>query len=157
MNTIFETYQTRKIDYRTVVKINDWNIKVYTITNKKTFQSERALEGFLNKLPELIEHVNSSSLPTYKVAFAIVHEAREGVLILLNWWTGGEMVETEIYFSDYLRPGEIVSSPFKDKALVCIWEIEIFAHERKAWIAHVLSAPDQPDFEAYLSDGISLH
>ena len=95
---------------------------------------------------------NQSNLPTYKTAFLIVHEAREGVLILLNWWTGENMVETQIFFANYNTPNKIEASPFKEKALVCIWEIEIFSHERKAWISHVLSKPDAPDYGAYFED-----
>ena len=81
-----------------------------------------------------------------------MHEAREGVLVLLNWFTGENMVETKIYFADFTNPSEIKPSIYNPKALVCIWELEIFAHERKAWIQHVLSKADSPDFDSYIND-----
>ncbi|NAS10722.1 hypothetical protein [Poritiphilus flavus] len=152
MKTTLEKYETRRIAFRESRQISGWGVKLYTITKRDSFQSELTYSSFLAALPELLKQAGNSDLPTHKQAFVIVHEAREGVLILLNWWTGGEMVETEIYFSDYDNPATILPSPFADKALVCIWEIEVFAHERKAWITHVLSRPENPDFQSYLED-----
>lgn len=156
MKATLEKYETRKIAFREARQIAGWGVKLYTITKGDSFKSEQAYSSFLEAIPELLQDAGRSDLPTYKQAFVIVHQAREGVLILLNWWTGGEMVETKIYFSDYGSPGTISPSPFKDKALVCIWELEVFAHERKAWITHVLSRPENPDFPSYLEDAMFL-
>ncbi len=156
MKTTLEKYERRKIAFRETRQISGWDVKLYTISKGNSFQSEQAYSSFLEALPELLQEAEHSELPTYRKAFAIVHQAREGVLILLNWWTGGEMVETKIYFSDYHSPAVISPSPFADKALVCIWELEVFAHERKAWINHVLSRPENPDFQSYLEDAMFL-
>ncbi|MGI9552902.1 MAG: hypothetical protein ACR2MT_16980 [Aurantibacter sp.] len=150
MNNEFEAYRSRIIEFRKLVKIGDWNVKMYSITKKDKFESYETLERIETELPNMLYEAQLSDLPTHKMAFAMAHEAREGVLILLCWWTGGEMVETKIFFSDYSTPDKIEPSPFKDKALVCIWELEVFAHERKAWIDHVLSKATDPDIDAYL-------
>ena len=150
MNSEFKLYKSRTIEFRELVKVDGWQIKVYTITKNKQFSSHETLEEVKRALPHMLHDAKHSDLPTYKTAFAMVHEAREGVLILLTWWTGGEMVETKIFFSNYNTPHIIEPSPFKDKALVCIWELEVFAHERKAWIDHVLSKAENPDIGAYL-------
>lgn len=152
MSTLFETYSPRKIEFRETKQIEDWHVKLYTITKNEEYTSGTSQKALLEALPDLLQAAGQSSLPTYKTAFLIVHEAREGVLILLNWWTGENMVETQIFFSNYNTPNKIEASPFKGKALVCIWELEIFAHERKAWIEHVLSKPDAPDFQEYQKD-----
>ncbi len=152
MNAQFETYRPRKIAYVQNVVVGENHIKVYTITNQDSYNSPIALEACIQELSVWTEDMNNSNLPTHNHAFLIVHEAREGVLILLNWWTGGEMLETKIYFSDYKTPSKLIPSIFDTKALVCIWELEIFAHERKAWIEHVLSNAENPDFESYRND-----
>ena len=151
MSAPFETYKPRIIDFRELVRVDDWRVKVYTITKEKRFSSFGTLECIKMELPRMLQVAQYSNLPTYKIAFLMVHEAREGVLILLTWWTGGEMVESKIFFSDYATPNKIEPSPFKNKALVCIWELEVFAHERKAWIEHVLSKAKNPDINAYLN------
>jgi hypothetical protein len=35
--------------------------------------------------------------------------------------------------------------------IACVWDLSIVAHEREAWIRHVLAA-DVPDLNAYLDD-----
>jgi len=140
MNYQFETYKPREIEFQKVVTINDCKVKVYTITNRLKFESTQILENSINKLSSWVLDIKNSNLSTYNVAFLIVHEAREGVLILLNWWTGENMVETKVYFADFKHPELIDVYPYHPKALVCIWELEIFAHERKAWIEHILKS-----------------
>lgn len=151
MSNEFEIYRPRRIEFKELAKVGDWHVKVYTITKEEKFTSYETLENVRLQLPKLLHSAQHSNLPTYKTAFIMVHQAREGVLILLTWWTGGEMVESKIFFSDYATPDKIEPSPFKDKALVCIWELEVFAHERKAWIDHVLSKPMDPDINGYLN------
>jgi hypothetical protein len=33
----------------------------------------------------------------------------------------------------------------------CVWELPPIAHERDAWVRHML-LPDKPDLDAYLAD-----
>ena len=37
----------------------------------------------------------------------------------------------------------------------CIWELAVQAHERQAWLQHVLANPNGPDLDAYLKDGLT--
>jgi len=152
MKYTFDPYKPRKIEFQDLVTINDCKVKVYTITNRPEFESVQILENSIKELPNWILNIKNSTLPTYNNAFLIVHEAREGVLVLLNWFTGENMVETKIHFADFNNPSEIKPSIYNPKALVCIWELEIFAHERKAWIQHVLSQANSPDFNSYIND-----
>jgi hypothetical protein len=41
--------------------------------------------------------------------------------------------------------------PPEDHNAVCIWELYVMSFERHAWIAHVLTNPDGPDLDAYLT------
>jgi len=152
MKPEFEAYKNRKIAYVKNVAIDDFNIKIYTITNRANFESNESLQASIATLPKWLQRVKNSTISTHKHAFLIVHEAREGVLILLSWWTGENMVETIVYFADFKNPTEINLSIYDPKQLVCIWELEIFYHERKAWIKHVLSKAENPDFKNYIND-----
>jgi hypothetical protein len=152
MKHILKTYKQRKIEFQQLVSVNDWQVKVYSITNKKQFEAFDALKQSIEELSKWTEKASSSNIPVYNQGFLIVHEAREGVLILFNWWTGGEMVETKVYFSSFEKPKDINVYPYHPKALVCIWELEIFTHERKAWIDHVLLKAENPSFKDYYTD-----
>ncbi|MEO1013043.1 MAG: hypothetical protein AAFX53_17225 [Bacteroidota bacterium] len=152
MRTTFETYKPRNIVPSEVIQKNEWSIKLYTITQKDRFSSRSILVNVIEKLPDWLKVVERSNLPIYKKAFLIVHEAREGVWILLNWWTGGEMIQTQIYFTDYKTPEIIRESPYNTSSLLCVWELEVFAHERRSWINNILKKANRPDFQSYLDD-----
>lgn len=155
MSYPFETYKPRKIEFEQIVNIDNCKIKIYTITNRLHFESTQVLKNTLSKLSNWVLYIKNSNLPTYNLAFLIIHEAREGVLILLNWWTGENMIETKVYFADFNNPDEINIYPYHPKSLICIWELEIFAHERRTWIEHVLLQANNPDFENYLNDTLT--
>lgn len=149
MKKEFEPYQDRKIEYINNIFADDICVKVYTITNRKQFEADITYNKTLELLPKWIKNIQKSTIPTHRNAFLIIHEAREGTLILLSWFTGENMIETNIYYADFENPSEINPSIYKEKQLVCIWELEVFWHERKAWIKHILSNADNPDFKNY--------
>ena len=157
MNTVFEQYKARTISFWSNMNIHDWTVKVYTISNRKQFESVTILNHCAKHLPVWVTHMEHSTLPTYKHAFLIVHEAREGVWILLNWWTGGEMIETKVFFANYDTPDIITDSPYNTNSLLCVWELEVFAHERASWIRYVLSKAKSPDYEGYKNDTLTHH
>lgn len=152
MKPEFEHYEQRKIDFVETISVNEFKVKIYTITNRSEFESQATLTSCIEALPNWLNNAKGSTIPTHRHAFLIVHEAREGVLILLSWWTGENMVETKIYFADFKTPADVKISIYNPKQLVCIWELEVFYHERKAWIKHVLSKSNKPDFIAYQND-----
>ena len=152
MKEAFEFYKPRLIEFQKNISVNDWKVKVYSITNDVKFKSYDYLDKASKELHNWLPISNSSSLPTYKMAFLIIHEAREGVWALSSWWTGGEMVETSVYFAKYTLPIVFTNSPYSDNSLLCVWELEVFVHERKAWINHILLRADDPDFKSYFND-----
>ncbi len=152
MTAVFEKYKSRKIKFSELLNINDWSVKLYSITNKDDFHSFEILENIKEALPVWLSDVEHSRLTIYRKSFLIVHEAREGVWVLLNWWTGGEMIQTEVFLIEYDKPDFIKKSPYTKGSLLCVWELEVFAHERKSWIKHVLKKSEAPKFDDYLKD-----
>ena len=155
MEAEFDLYKDRQIDFLGVQTVEEWNVKLYTITLHERFQSHDALNAALESLStEFIPHATCSKLPTHRHAFLIAHEAREGVWLLFSWWTGGEMLETMVRFTSYQDPVRICPSPYSG-SLVCTWELEVYIHERAAWIRHVLKQSLAPDFVSYQNDGLN--
>lgn len=147
----FDLYKDRNITFRDLIIIDDWAVKVYTISMNESFQSNAILNNCINHIEKWLETPKSSTLPVHNAAFLIVHEGREGVWILFNWWTGGEMIETQVFFASYDQPSIIKTSPH-DGALICIWEMEVKTHESLAWTKHVLMKAQNPDINSYLED-----
>lgn len=148
---LFETYKPRKILFVDTVQAGHWYVKVYQQTMREHFQAGKTFSQVLEHLDEWVLLPEKTSLPVYQQAFVIIHEAREGVWILFFWWTGGEMLNRSTWFASYAHPDRLVHQPENDR-LVCVWELEIIIHERRAWITHVLQQADTPDFEAYRQD-----
>jgi len=155
MEAEFDSYKDRRIDFLGVQTVEEWSVKLYTITLRERFQSHDTLNAVRKCLEaEFISPASCSTLPTHRHAFLIAHEAREGVWILFSWWTGGEMLETIVRFASYQEPLLICPSPYSG-SLVCTWELEVYIHERAAWIRHVLKQSLSPDFINYQNDGLN--
>jgi len=148
----FDTYKDRRIDFQGLHITDGWAVKIYTITMHDQFKSQETLQAILEQLDSLFLAIpRQSKLPIHNHAFLMIHEAREGVWVLFSWWTGGEMIETEVFLASYTAPRVISKSPHPG-ALVCVWELEIIIHERQAWIKHVLQQAAQPNFSDYQKD-----
>ena len=150
----FEAYKNRKIEFLGAQTVTGWSVKVYTITLYESFQSSNALTSVLKNLnSDFISQAVQSELTIHRHAFVVVHEAREGVWVLFSWWTGGEMLQTIVRFIAYDQPTVIKPSPYPG-SLICTWELEVYIHERQAWIEHVLKRPQEPDFMGYIQNGL---
>ncbi len=152
MSSEFEIYKPRKIEFNQLMEIDDWYVKVYTITLNEEFKSQQILSSALKELPIWVENAKKSFLKTHKNAFLILHEGREGVWILMNWWTDGEILETKVYFGDYDNHNVIKESIYTPKSLICTWELAVVLYERKAWMKHILFNANSPKFDEYIND-----
>ncbi len=152
MHHRFERYRPRALKFQEILKTGDWKIKVYTISNRPAFESQDILQNAVQAVPDWLSKYKYHDLPVYDLGWLTVHEGREGVWVLLSWWTGGEMLETVLHFVDYKQPNQFQSSPYSKNDIICVWELEVVIHERQAWIDHVLNSPDTPDFAGYLNN-----
>ena len=152
MQHTFERYRDRVLRFEQILQVEDWQIKVYTISNRPAFESHTILQNAMNAVPDWLPGHNRTDLPVYNLGWLIVHEGREGAWVLFSWWTGGEMIETIMHFAGFDTPNTFQPSPYSRNAMICVWELEVVIYERQAWINHVLKKPEAPDFTAYLAD-----
>lgn len=152
MKGAYTPYRDRSIAFVETLVVESLTAKVYTISDQDKFSALATLQAVRMQLKNWSTLLKTTPLSTHQNAFIIVHQANEGIIILFNWWTGENMIETKLFFAKHDTPSNIEASLFKSKQLVCIWELEVFYHERKAWIRHVLSKPTQPDYLAYQND-----
>jgi hypothetical protein len=54
LNTM-KGYKPRKVEFNQIASVNDWRVKVYTITNRASFESKMVLENAIARLPEWLE------------------------------------------------------------------------------------------------------
>src|SRR5215510_11819324 len=71
-------------------------------------------------------------------------------IVSITWWTWENVLEQALFIGP---PGE--PARLKDVTgqglLACVWELQIHHFESLAWLRTVLSNPQGPDLDAYLS------
>ena len=82
------------------------------------------------------------------LGFCIVHVGEEAVWLLVDWWISGGILCQRMYSAPLDQPKQF--QPVQGPFIACVWELEVTAHERGAWMRHVLR--DDPDSAAYLAD-----
>lgn len=94
----------------------------------------------------LDEH--STDARGHGLGFCIVHVGQEAVWLLVDWWISGGIVCQRMLSAPLTQPD--IFTPVSAPALACVWELVVTAHERNAWVRHMLTA--KPDARAYLDD-----
>lgn len=149
-----EEYKTRKIEFKEIVKIADWQVKVYTISKIGDFDHPIFYKNVLDQLQNWLKEENSFDSSNDKVAFLILHSGTEGIFSLINWWVGKNMLNTNIFMTNPKEPNEFEKIS-GDGLAPCIWELEIINHERVSWTSNILKKEPKPQFDNYLKDVIN--
>lgn len=129
-----------------------WRIKKYAIAYAR--ETPR---------PELVAAAEASAadiLPTpavtasrYGVGFLGIHDGRGGNFVFIDWWEQENELHHHVFFSTAAEPGSLRAATAGDP-IACVWDLSVIAHERQAWLRHVLVA-DVANLDAYLEDQLS--
>jgi hypothetical protein len=142
-------YAPREIRFLELWAPPGWKIKCYGITHPERCMPDDVVLGavkelLLSRLPDPDDEEH------HGVGFLIVHVAREAVFLLLDLWTGENMLRQHLFTSELDAP-----TAFRDlghsRLMACVWEMHVQSHERQAWIDNVLNNPAGPDLPAYLT------
>ena len=144
-------YLGREIAFKEIIQVEDWQIKVYTISKEPNFKFSDFYPAVKERLPQWLTMENSFDASNGKIGFLIVHEGTEGIFSIINWWVGRNMLNTHIFITPYDQLG-VFKKISGDGLSPCIWEMEVINHERKAWVKYVLEQQDLPDFKEYLQN-----
>jgi hypothetical protein len=143
-------YQQRKIAFLELHSIDDWTFKIYSICKEESAFDSSIFENVKGQISNWIELNFNVELPTQKIGFVIIHQAREGVFVILNWWVDQVMLQSHVYFSDFQEP--YLFKPYKySNVIACIWELEIMNYEKNAWVESVLKQVGENSISCYLN------
>lgn len=131
-----------------------WNVKNYAIMavgHGDTLPKvgvEAAWQALTAALPVHSAH------DSHGVAVLTMHLGLQGFWVLIDWWAYGDVL-----MHRHLRAPVDDVTNLQDAAAdgfgPCVWELAVQAHERRAWLQHVLANPQGPDLGAYLKDGLT--
>lgn len=148
-----EPYAPRAVRPRGVQAFGDWTLKLYGIAYRGDEPGPELVEAALaaaeSALPE-----TALSDDRYGLGFLGIHEGRDSNFVFVCWWENENELQQRVFYSTPDRPGELRSAR-PDDPIACVWDLSVLAHEREAWIRHMLSEPRGADAGAYLADTLS--
>ncbi len=147
-------YRPRTVAFAGVRRLGRWRVKGTVITVRGTaahFADE--IEAAWDEAGALLLG-RSDDGHDAGVASLIVHVGLAGIWLLIDWWHEGDGLMHRILFAPLDNPTRFTDPAAQNRG-PCLWELAVLAHERDAWLRHVLANPLGPDLGAYLADGLT--
>lgn len=153
VKTVGEAYRDRAIAFLGVRDLAGWRLKLYSIRYGEDPLPERVYE---EGIARAVEALPSPPVTPERpgVGFLILHRGRSVHYLVLNWWDR----ENEL-FNRVLMRGFADGDAWawgRGGETACVWDLQVLAFERDAYVERVLARPDAPDLEGYLGDGLAV-
>ncbi|HZN19489.1 MAG TPA: hypothetical protein VFB84_15115 [Micromonosporaceae bacterium] len=144
------TYRPRSITTQTLEEVRGWTVKRYAVSALREAPPE--------PVHELARRAVQMSLPpaypdALCYAYSVVHEDEDGCYVVVGWWSPNRVI---LHTRTWLAGWDDLTTvtPAGNNATACIWELVPMAHERQAWVRHVVTN-NPPDLPAYRTDVVS--
>ena len=146
MSAPVQAFRPRRTRSLGVQETQGWSLKWYAIN----VDPEPIDEEIVEAAQQLVANAIPAADVDPAVGFVIVHRGEEAVWLLPAVWRE-DILHQRMYkapLSDPTRFEEVAP----EGPSGCVWELVVHAHERDAFVDHVLSGARGPDVAAYLSD-----
>lgn len=139
-------YEPRPIRFRRVRAVNGWRLKEYSVTfGVAEFDDGSFADGVSMALTALPQPAVTPARPG--VGFVILHRGRGADYVVLAWWDN----ENELPLRVFVRTnGEAAWRAARDSESICVWDLEVVAFERDAYVQNMLAASGA-DIDGYLA------
>lgn len=142
-------FRTRPTRPAGIWEVNGWRLKVYEIT----LAGQPVASDVLDAVREVL-HAELPAPTSDDVGFLIVHHGAEQVWVLADLWSG-DIIAQHTFCADLGNPTAFRRVPLGGPT-ACVWELAVHAHERDAFITHVLDPAAGPEIDAYLGDTVTI-
>ena len=128
-----------------------WRVKLYSISESGDPPGGPLRDRTEALVRATVERHAVADAPTYGVGFAAIHEATLFNQVIVDWWARDNELRHRVHRAWPDAPHDFDEVTATGEAF-CVWELALLAHEREAWLRHVLQNPAGPDYDAYLAD-----
>lgn len=145
MITLTEPYARRPIRFLELWEPEGWRIKVYGIAYNRDLPRPELVEAAKRAAANHLGNDRNH----YGVGFLGVHDGRGLNVIFFDFWAD----ENELHHHAYMSPAEEpehLRPAGPDDSSVCVWDLQVQAFERQAWIEGVLANREGPNLEQYI-------
>ena len=147
-------YKPRTVAFQGVRTVGRWQVKCTVITVRgRAAHFTDVIDGAWEAAGRLLAAVPEDGRDA-GVAHLTIHLSLGGVRLLLDWWSEGDMLRHRGLHAPLDDPSRFTEVAARHDGPF-VWELAVQAHERDAWVRHVLARPDGPDLPAYLADGLT--
>lgn len=129
-----------------------WRVKRYTIAAAGRRVVEEAADAAWRTAEAVLPRPPDAE-DRHGVAVLTMHAGLQGFWVLVDWWAYSDVLMHRHFRAPAERPREL-RDVAADGFGPCVWELAVQAHERAAWLRHVLTRRGGPDMPAYLRDGL---
>lgn len=141
----YAPYAPRATGFHGVIERAGHRLKAYSVRyGDPPFDRAAYGEGLEMALGSLPEADPDAGRPG--LGFVIVHRGRGMDYVVLAWWDR----ENELPVRVFVREGDGAWRPAGGSESFCVWDLEIVAAERDAYVATVLAGAGGGGPEAYL-------
>ncbi len=140
---MFTCYEPRPIEFLGSEELAGYRLKMYSIVyGGESFERRRFDDGWELAVAELPQPSQNAGRPG--IGFAVLHQGRTGDYLILAWWDNENELPIRVFVHDAKgwRPAGGGES-------VCVWDLQVVAHEREAYVAELLR--DTGSIERYLN------
>lgn len=147
--TLQEPYAPRPIRCLEVWEVDGWRIKVYGIAYRRAAPRPElvtaAKEIARRTLPPLATRAH-----LYGVGYLGIHDGRGANFVFVDWFADENEIHHHVFIGPSDQPArlDVITS---DQPIACVWDMQVMAFERQAWVDTVLTNPHGPDLAAYLA------
>ncbi len=149
---ITHAYAPRPIRFLGICGVAGWQLKAYGIAFGREYPAPDAVEA--------AKQLAATALPQpptteerYGVGFLTVHQGKDACWALIDWWAYEDVLCHKLYRAPLDHPTEftqVTSGP-----TVCVWELNVLAYERNAWVETMLQDPKRASVMSYLARSLS--
>jgi hypothetical protein len=143
-------YEPRSIRFHGIRDVEGWRLKRYSIAFGGGPIDWQAFEPALTLADDALPRP-AIAAGRVGVGFVIAHQGRTALYCVLGWWDN----ENELPLRVFVRGLESGAEwrPARGSESVCVWDLQVIAFERDAYVATVLAgdADVAVAAEAYLS------
>jgi hypothetical protein len=145
---MMQPYAPRAFHFIELLSLADWRMKLYGIS----WQGELPRPELIAAAKKIArEQLAQETAKNYRVGFVGVHDGRGAAFVFVDFWGNENELFHRVFLSRDNDPEKLAPAKSTDPS-VCVWDLHLQTFERAAWIKHVLSKPQTPDFDGYLGE-----
>lgn len=131
------------------VEFADWRLKVYGLCAEGAALGPELVDAAASAASRILPQPGYAPPQRYGIGFVIVHAAPASDTVLVGWWGLDNELFLRCLTAPHAQPEKLSQRSNMDGPVADVWSLDLLAHERDAWLKHVVGA-DSPDFDGYL-------